>query len=358
MFYAGEGIIIYTPPAGGLPAGTVIHITNTTSIAATGADQGSARKEGSFNLSSEGDQILVYQADEVATNFISALNWDSSCWTSGDSSDKSLVPPGLIAGMHAFHVAEDFGGVANVDSAQYQGPMTGTRQDFWYNLRHAINWECRLDEMLILNSSDAPLTEPLFFQGFEDCAEDNWIIISGSLAQTDPGLSDAPAQQRVRSGFSSHQTIQAENELILSEVSVAGYHNVELRLYISSTSKTSGNGSENSDKLEVWVALNGDSFSEGANIVVTGQDNAKWSYSETGVTTSTSADTTVVAPAGGGYRDDDGDGYSRLVVSIPNTSTSVQLKLRTLNNTADEIWNVDDISLIGYITKPTLILFK
>ncbi|NQU39295.1 MAG: hypothetical protein HQ523_05025 [Lentisphaerae bacterium] len=312
--YGSEGIITYTPPAGGLTAGTVVHVTNTISAPVTGADQGTATKSGSFTPASSGDQILVYQGSEAVPTFISALNWDSATgWESKDTADGSRVPPGLIEGITAIHTKLDLGADANIENAMYSGGKTGLVQDIQFNLRQQANWLFDDTNPFALSSEDGVIKYPVAFQGFEGTADDTWSIDSGSNSLADPGT-DNPAKQRVRSGDKSHQASNGITELALSEFSTVDLFDMTLTLHASSTSASSGNGADSGDLFEVFVALNGGAFAATPDISIEGNDNARWSYSD--VSLSTTAGTPVAQVlAGGADRDDDGDGYSTLSIS-------------------------------------------
>ena len=352
--YGGEGIVSYMPPMGGLSAGSVVHITNTTTVGATGADQGTASKSGSFTLSGSGDQILVYQGTEESPVFISAINWDGTDWVDGDTSDKSLVPPGLTEGHTALHAAKDLDAAANIDNAMYTGLFRGLAQDIQLNIRIQSNWDFSDTAAFTLSSEDGWIVVPIAFQGFEGSSKDTWAIASGASISNNAGSSDYPSDQRIRSNDNSHQTADNSHTLILSEVSTEDFTDVTVTLNVSSTSLTSGNGADGPDYVKVYLALDGAAFPATPDITLNGFNNARWSYSN--VSTNTAAGVPIIAaPAAGGSRDGEGDGYSVLTISIPDDAGSVELKIDTSNNSPNEVFSVDDISLRG-TSKGTVIL--
>ncbi len=346
VLHAGEGIIEYTPPAGGLLAGSVVHVTNTATIGSTGADQGTATKSGIFTPAGAGDQLLVYQGTEASPVFISALSWDSTDWVSGDDSNRSLVPPGLQEGVTALHTYADLEcGAADLSNGACTNGLSGLRQDIMFNLRKAKNWGFDEADALTLSTQDGHLTIPFAFQGFEGTGNDTWGIVSGGHTSSETGFSDAPCQQRVRSGSYSHQSSNGVSTLQLATLPTVGQSDMAIALHISSTASP-GNGADVNDMVEVFVALNGAEFPATADLAVEGYNNARWSYSD--VSLSTTVGTPVARTlSGGGDRDDNGDGYSALSIALPNGTTAVGLRVRTTNNSESEIWNIDDISLIA-----------
>jgi hypothetical protein len=189
--------------------------------------------------------------------------------------------------------------------------------------------------------------ERIAYQGFEDTEADTWGIISDANPSDEDGSADFPVAQRILTDSFSHQTRDLEpHTMALDDVSVAGYGSVTVRVHISSTSLTSGNGADVGDYVKVYAGLNGGASSAAPDITITGNNNARWSYSETAVRTPAGVAVTN-KPAGGGSRDDDGDGYSTLEIGIPESTASVGLQVDTFNGSVDEVWNVDDIEITG-----------
>lgn len=196
--------------------------------------------------------------------------------------------------------------------------------------------------------------ERIVFQGFEDTEMDTWGIISDANPSDEDGADDYPGAQRIRTDSYSHQTRDLEpHTMVLDDVPVAGYGSVTVQVHISSTSLTSGNGADVGDYVKVYVGLDGGDYGASPDITISGNNNARWSYSEIAVRTVAGVAVTN-KPAGGGDRDDDGDGYSTLEIGIPEGTLSVGLKVDTFNGSVDEVWNVDDIEITG-IPSPGLV---
>ena len=121
-FSAGsEGIITWSY-IGYIPAGTVVGVYN-------GADSssiGQLSKSGSFNISSSGDQILVYQGSESDPHFIYAFNHRSGGFHAhevGSSTTNTHLPRGLVEGRTAIS------GSVHRDNWQYNcSTFSGTQK--------------------------------------------------------------------------------------------------------------------------------------------------------------------------------------------------------------------------------------
>jgi predicted extracellular nuclease len=119
-FRSGEGVVSYTVPAGGIPAGTVITITGLT---------------GSLNPAVGGDQIIVYQGAAATPTILFAIDFaDGNTTYAGDATNAntSAVPTGLTFGTNALA----FG----TDNVGYTGTTTGTRAEILAAIADETNW--------------------------------------------------------------------------------------------------------------------------------------------------------------------------------------------------------------------------
>jgi len=184
----------------------------------------------------------------------------------------------------------------------------------------------------------------IYFQGFE--AGDNWTLQSGSPQVTNlTGSGDTPASQRIRSGTNSWQVSNANRTLQLAQVSIGGFTGRTVTVRLSSTSATAGNGADPADGVRVFVALDGAAFGN-PDLVVQGNagNNSRWGFNATNIMTTT-AGTTVsnAAPA----INTSSNAYATLRVNLPDSATSIAVRVQAINNSTDERWNVDDIELSG-----------
>lgn len=112
-FRGGEGILTFTT-ATYLNAGTVVVYSE---------NQSDFSSSGSFSLSSTGDQILVYQGDELSPQFIYGLNMEGAAVWQADatSTNNSALPAGLNNGLSAVALQE-FDNVKYAGSTQFPDP--------------------------------------------------------------------------------------------------------------------------------------------------------------------------------------------------------------------------------------------
>lgn len=134
-FRANEGIIKWTAPTN-YSCGAIINMNMEE--AATIADTSLTPIDNGFNLSGNGDQILVYQGTEAAPTFIFAINNEGSAiWQSdATSSNTSSLPPGLTNGTNAVALTEK-------DNAKYDNlltGLTGSKTTILTNICTPANW--------------------------------------------------------------------------------------------------------------------------------------------------------------------------------------------------------------------------
>ena len=187
----------------------------------------------------------------------------------------------------------------------------------------------------------------LAFQGFEGTTADDWAITSDlSGVSSDVGAGDTPAGQRIRTGSGSWQFNRIPDAFELGRASVSGFTDVRVVLHLSSTSSASNNAADGGDHVKVYVALDDAAFSATPDLTILGNTNARWGYSATTATTAAGTPATF-QPDGGGDRTGGGDGYSTLVITIPDGTNEVALRVAGLNDRAEEFWNLDDVTLTG-----------
>ncbi len=207
------------------------------------------------------------------------------------------------------------------------------------------------------SASDLVAQTTLAVQGFESSGSDTWAIASGGgNISSDTGSGDAPANARIRTGSNSWQVNNSTATLELSAFNVAGFTSVKAIVRLSSTSRTSGNGADSADDVEVRINVDGGGFPATADVEVTGRSNARWDYAAT-LTASTTAGTPVSqqAPQGG----TNANNYATIEVTIPDGSSTVALQIVATNNSDNEFWNIDDIELTGIApTSDTRVAFS
>ncbi|CAE7710034.1 Dnase1l3, partial [Symbiodinium sp. CCMP2592] len=117
----GEGILQFDAEEE-LPAGTVLVFANFSTT------------EGSFALSSSGDQVIVFTGADSSPTFLCAINFEGSAgeWQSDAASTaESALPPGI----------EDFSlALPETDNAGYSGPTEGTTEELRQWINTATYW--------------------------------------------------------------------------------------------------------------------------------------------------------------------------------------------------------------------------
>jgi hypothetical protein len=121
-----EGILDWTAPVGGVPAGTVVTISSTgifTPSETISVSHGSvvvADDPVSLNGTS-GDQLFAFTGSIGSPNYLAGVNANNSDWETSltfDSTTLSVLPSGLVDGVSAMHQTTE------VDNMFYSGPST------------------------------------------------------------------------------------------------------------------------------------------------------------------------------------------------------------------------------------------
>ena len=187
-------------------------------------------------------------------------------------------------------------------------------------------------------------TNVILHQGAE--AGDTWALNDGSNAiSSATGAGDYPPSQRVRAGSNSFQANNASVTVETVAGSLVGSSNRIANVFVSSTSITSGNGADTGDTVRVYVALDGAAFGGAADITLNGNGNAQWGYDAAlAAATVPGMPITVVSPQSGGPNTNN---YAQLAVILPDAATSIAIRVVAQNNSTSEVWNVDDIQVMG-----------
>ncbi len=195
---------------------------------------------------------------------------------------------------------------------------------------------------------DSPRAGPqvIASQGFEP--GDGWPLVQGAaLIATNIGEADFPPGQRILSGTQSWQLAGGSATLELAQVSTAGFTGRQVNIRLSSTSRTAGNGTEESDLVWFHVALDGAAFPADTNYVLSvgGSINARWGFWATNqAAMGADAQARVLAPQGGLSSNN----YSDLYLLLPDGATSVAVRAWARSDSTNEVWSVDAIRLTGY----------
>ena len=85
-------------------------------------------------FSTSGDQIIAYQGDDSAPNFLYALHSNGGTWQAdATSSTTSAIPTGLVDGVTAVSIPE-------IDNARYNGGTSGDAGSLLASISDDSNW--------------------------------------------------------------------------------------------------------------------------------------------------------------------------------------------------------------------------
>lgn len=193
-------------------------------------------------------------------------------------------------------------------------------------------------------------------QNFEDIsAVPNWQYFLSGSASVATGTAYASSLDSGNSlnyiGEKSFQFINSDATVSLNTLNTQAFSEVELSLRIGAYSVTSHlNGMEADDYVLISISEDGISWSD--EIKVSGNSNAKWSFSSgIGIASSTYDNNNTVeasknfAPSSGGYAVV--EGYSLLKLKNLPSVANLGVKIRIKNNSAEELWAIDNIILKG-----------
>ncbi|MXV16347.1 choice-of-anchor I family protein [Hufsiella ginkgonis] len=133
----GPGGLVWTAPAAGVAAGTVIRIQNDASTTNIGTLSGAP-----FGLSSSGDQAIVYTGAATAPAYVTALS--SNAWVTANTSysgSNSKLPAALVDGQSSVNLSAALGNTGgNTVNAYYNGTQTGTIAQLKAAILNPANW--------------------------------------------------------------------------------------------------------------------------------------------------------------------------------------------------------------------------
>lgn len=131
-FRTNEGGVAYTAGSE-LTPGTVV--SQSYPFTSGGWDVDSSGLGGSFALSTDGDQILVFQGDAGSPAFVYAIHNDSSGWGNATSPNTTALPSGLVNGTTAVFI-----GSPECDNGYYDGITEGTPEELRAAIGDPGNW--------------------------------------------------------------------------------------------------------------------------------------------------------------------------------------------------------------------------
>jgi hypothetical protein len=176
----------------------------------------------------------------------------------------------------------------------------------------------------------------------------------GSLQTGTTGTGDRPASaNKFFDGARGYGTANGSTFIVFGPINVTNYVGVNFSVRLASYSVGSnGNGADAADLVEISVSQDGTTYSN--ELSIGGNTNACWNFSATGNATTAydgnNSATAFVAPGGGLIT----TGFSNPSITNLPISTTLYLRVRLLNNSANELWLIDQAKLTGTPASPTI----
>ena len=151
--------------------------------------------------------------------------------------------------------------------------------------------------------------------------------------------------------FLGARSLQVNNSTsvnVFAPINTTAFNDITLSVRLASLSTTAVEGSDANDKIVLAISTNG-----GTNwsdeFEIKGNTNAKWNFtSGTGIANGFYDGDNIVSSisiANGGFVT--ADGISTLQISNLPKSPTLSLRITIINNNAQEIWAIDNVSLTG-----------
>ena len=149
-------------------------------------------------------------------------------------------------------------------------------------------------------------------------------------------------------GARSLQVVNGTATVTMNNINTTLYSVVELNLRLASLSVNATEGSDATDRVMISVSTNGGSTWSN-EVEVVGNTDAKWNFtSGTGVANAIYDGNNIITtfnPGAGGFLTT--NGFSTIALSgLPKTAT-LGIRITVVNNSANEIWAVDNATLFG-----------
>lgn len=142
-FRAGEGVIVYVAPAGGLAAGTEIGVTKNgmTGVVSLSHGSGAVFDETgatAFELGTNGDSLIAFQGTtESPTPLFAVATHRAAFDENAADGSTTALPTGLTLGVTAVAVG---GAATDFNNAEYTGPTAGTAASLRAAVSNSANW--------------------------------------------------------------------------------------------------------------------------------------------------------------------------------------------------------------------------
>lgn len=162
-----EGIIQWSSTSS-LVAGTEVVVTNADNGSISASVGTATRSSGDFDLSTDGDQVIIFQGTEASPTFVYAFNFDGSGYLANPGNDASntSVPNGLTEGTNGYLTS------SHIDNWRYRCSANATAliqymQDFNYESNNASGFTSGVgaDTNCLTGPNQAPSASVVSFSG-------------------------------------------------------------------------------------------------------------------------------------------------------------------------------------------------
>ena len=176
----------------------------------------------------------------------------------------------------------------------------------------------------------------------------------GSIQTGTTAATDRPASaNKFFDGTRGYGTANGDNSIIFGPINTTNFVSVSFSLRLASYSVGSnGNGADGADLMEISISQDGVTYSK--ELSIAGNTNACWNFLATGAATTAydgNNSATIIAAPGGGLIT---TGFANPSVTGLPTSTTLYIKVRLFNNSANELWLIDQAKLSGTSAVPSL----
>ncbi len=167
--------------------------------------------------------------------------------------------------------------------------------------------------------------------------------VENSPGTLETGVGSFPSSNKFVSPVTGYGISNGTADIDLGPIDASSYFSATASFHLASFSGTSGNGADLGDTVFISISTDGGvSFSD--EILIQGNSNRRWDFNATGTANSNydgdNSATVFTSPNGS-------TGIANVTISgIPNASNLV-IKIIMLNNSANELWVIDDVEIYG-----------
>ena len=190
-----------------------------------------------------------------------------------------------------------------------------------------------------------PVATVTYSQNFETVPVTPTLTFTGGSGSTATGVGAFPASPKFSEGTQGYQVNNVNSVLSFDAIDSSAHSIINLTFDLASFSITSGNGTDDSDKIEILIST--DNITWFSGLIVNGFNNARWDFTGTSLASSIYNGNNSPAsyqPVSGG--DLTGvEAFSKIsLTGLPSVPT-LYIQIRMDNDSTNEIWVIDNVIL-------------